>query len=31
MKNKAVKLLLVCLTCAAIVTGIVLLIQFMSN
>lgn len=31
MKSKALKLILVCLLCIAIVTGIVLLVQYLSG
>ena len=31
MKNKAIKFLLVCITCIALVTGIVLLVQYLFN
>ena len=31
MKNKALKFLLVCILCVAIVSGIVLLIQYLTN
>ncbi len=31
MKNKAVKFLLVCMACIAFVTGVVLLVQYLSN